>query len=259
MYHSIIFTDQNGSSINTWDDWHLIPSSRPVFSPPSLKTRFVDIPGANGYLDLTESLTGYPLYGDRSGSFEFIVDNDFKPWYQTYSDVMDFLHGKKLKAVLEDDLEFFYEGRFTISEWNSKDTIASRSTITIDYNVAPFKWSAESSTDNWLWDPFNFYTGVIRAVQFKNIEVNSNVEWIEKDLTIDMIGRAPASPTLIVSSKSGDGIDVRFVNEKLEIDDTKHLSDGRTQILDWVFTGDPVKFYFKGYGMISIDFRVGRL
>lgn len=43
MYHSINFYEnvndillKNGN--NTWGDWHLVPSSRPVFSPPSPKT-----------------------------------------------------------------------------------------------------------------------------------------------------------------------------------------------------------------------------
>ena len=61
MYHSITFGDKN-----TWDDWHLIPSKRPSFNPPNVKSQYVDIPGGNGVLDLTESLTGYPLYNTRT-------------------------------------------------------------------------------------------------------------------------------------------------------------------------------------------------
>ena len=45
--------------------------------------------------------------------------NDFKPWHMAYSDIMDYLHGQKLRAVLEDDPEYFYEGRFTVNVWKS--------------------------------------------------------------------------------------------------------------------------------------------
>ena len=76
MYHSITFGDKN-----TWDDWHLIPSSRPLFNPPTPKTKYQDIPGANGKLDLSEALTGYPVYDNRIGSFEFYVMNGYQEWY----------------------------------------------------------------------------------------------------------------------------------------------------------------------------------
>ena len=72
MYHSITFINSQNKEKNTWDDWYLIPSSRPVFNPPSVKTQYIDIPGANGQIDLTESLTGYPVYKNREGSWNFM-------------------------------------------------------------------------------------------------------------------------------------------------------------------------------------------
>ena len=110
MYHSVTFGDKN-----TWDDWRLVPASRPVFNPPAQKVTTLDIPGGDGVIDLSQSLTGYPVYQNRTGSIEFIVMNDFKPWHMAYSDIMDYLHGQKLRAVLEDDPEYFYEGRFTVN------------------------------------------------------------------------------------------------------------------------------------------------
>ena len=166
MYHSITFGDKN-----TWDDWHIVPSSRPVFSPPPLKKKLLDIPGADGSVDLSESLTGYPVYENREGSFEFIVMNDYKEWYEVYSDIMDFLHGQTMRAILEDDKEYFYEGRFTVNEWRS-DKDWSR--IVIDYSVGPYKWHLNTSLDDWEWDPFNFHTGIIMAKKFKDIPVTSS-------------------------------------------------------------------------------------
>ena len=31
FYHSVVFGEKN-----TWDDWHLVPSSRPVINPPDV-------------------------------------------------------------------------------------------------------------------------------------------------------------------------------------------------------------------------------
>ena len=129
MYHSITIGGKN-----TWDDWRLVPASRPVFNPPAQKVKTLEIPGGDGVIDLSQSLTGYPVYQNRTGSIEFIVMNDFKPWHMAYSDIMDYLHGQKLRAVLEDDPEYFYEGRFTVNVWKSEK---DWSRITIDYDVGP--------------------------------------------------------------------------------------------------------------------------
>lgn len=131
MYHSITFGTKN-----TWDDWHLIPSSRPVFNPPVLKSKYVDIPGGDGSVDLTELFTASPKFGNRTGSFEFIVAPDYLSWEFAYSTIMNYLHGKRMHAVLEDDPLYFYDGRFTISEWKSNKNF---SIITIDYTVGPHR------------------------------------------------------------------------------------------------------------------------
>lgn len=104
MYHSITFGTKN-----TWDDWHLIPTSRPVFNPPSVKTNLIEIPGGDGALDLTTALAGRPLYKNRTGSIEFFVENDFRDWAVLYSEIMVYLHGQKMRAVLEDDPSYYVQ------------------------------------------------------------------------------------------------------------------------------------------------------
>ena len=140
MYHSIIFGEKN-----TWDDWHLIPTSRPVFVPPAPKTFFVDIPGGNGAVDLTDSLLGEPVYSNREGAFEFIVANDYWPsWIDCYTEIMEYLHGKRMEAILEDEPEYSYIGRFSVSDWTS-NTDGTWSNISIDYVVDPFKYKQEET------------------------------------------------------------------------------------------------------------------
>lgn len=211
LYHSITFGDKN-----TWDDWRLVPASRPLFNPPAQKVKTLDIPGGDGVIDLSQALTGYPVYQNRTGSIEFIVINDFKPWHMAYSDIMDYLHGQTMRAILEDDPEYFYEGRFTVNAWKSEK---DWSRLVIDYDVGPYKWKNLSSIDNWLWDPFNFQNGVIQAALFRNIAVTTEMKEIELDAV--MYGRAPVCPRFIVQSSEGRGVHVRFVNRQLSIDLTK--------------------------------------
>ena len=101
MYHSINFFNTY-SSKNTYDDWKLIPSKRPVITPPDVKTTYVDIPGSNGQLDLSEVVSKRPVYNQRKGSFTFKVLNDYpgyKGWVDVYQTIMNYLHGKNMKMM----------------------------------------------------------------------------------------------------------------------------------------------------------------
>ena len=71
MYHSITIGDKN-----TWDDWKMIPVSRPVVAPPVEKVLSVNVPGRDGTTYLSKSLTGYPVFKAREGSWEFYLDTD---------------------------------------------------------------------------------------------------------------------------------------------------------------------------------------
>lgn len=169
MYHSIAFFDPSAMTTgndytfasaekNTWDDFYLIPNSRPLVNPPGIHTNFIDIPGANGVLDLTDLISGAPTYSARSGSWDFIVDNYHEPWDVIFSKLLNYLHGKRKNIILEDDKAYFYEGRFSINAWKSD---SQYSTVTIDYVIDPFKKSVQKPSESWLWDTFDFVTGII--------------------------------------------------------------------------------------------------
>lgn len=145
MYHSLIFID--GETVkNTWDDWHLIPSSRPNVEQPSPSYKYVDIPGRNGSLDLSDYLTGSVAYSDRSGSFTFYVANEDpetlvpfnRNWASFKQTLAQFFNGRKiLKMKLEDDPNYYYKGRFFMKAWSTGDNFSQ---ISIEYRVDPFKY-----------------------------------------------------------------------------------------------------------------------
>ena len=256
MNHSITFGEKN-----TWDDWHLVSQVRPFFAPPALKTKHVDIPGASGFLDLSESLTGYPVYNNREGSFEFIILNDYGEWYDIYSEIMNYLSGGGAqRAILEDERDFFYEGKFWVSDYKPGSSASEPwSTITISYSVNPYKWALQSTADDWEWDTFSFHSGIIRSALFKRIDVDTD-GWVEKVYNSNEFGTAPVYPNIIVDSTDGGGMDIHFVNGNLGIDVTKHLSDGEHMDSDFIFYGpEAVRIKFSGHGNVTIDFRIGRL
>lgn len=215
MYHSITFGNKN-----TWNDWHLIPTSRPVFGLPSLKKKTLDIQGGDGILDLTEALTGYPLFNNREGSFEFIVMDDHRPWYETYSMISNYLHGQRMKAVLEDEPEYYYEGRFTVNSWKSEKSFSK---ITIDYSVAPYK----------------------KKFELTEFELNGRPDFVMTTISRSVYGYAPVSPKLHVSVTNGCAMQIKFINDRLGIDIVADVNENTLFIPEMIMYGESVKIGVK--------------
>lgn len=143
--HSITF---NG--INTWDAWHMAPKSRPFVVAPQVKTEYVDVPGADGALDYTEALTGKPRYANRTGQWDFIIDNGYRNWYELYSEILAKLHGKYFdEIVLADEPDYKWKGRLSVTgQFGNKDY----SSVSIQYNLDPYKRPLNSKEiKNWRW------------------------------------------------------------------------------------------------------------
>lgn len=161
MYHSINFKI-DGKTYNTWDSWRLIPYPRPSVAMPKVRTKYIDIPGMNGQMDISEILTGSPLYENRTGSWEFYIsrrpfeNGAVHKWTSTWHLIAHALHGKKGTVWLEDDDKFVYSGRFSIG--TDFNTQKDYSKIKIEYTLNPGSSSrvAKVGSGGWLWDPFDF-------------------------------------------------------------------------------------------------------
>lgn len=132
-------------------------------NPPQEKTNIVEVPGSSTSLDISDALTSYPTYKDRTGSFSFYVENGYKDWHDMYSTVLRYLHGKKMRFILNDDPYFFYEGRLSVDSWASNK---ERSTIVISYILNAYKKSIFSSCEAMIWDLFNFDDGIDYGTMF---------------------------------------------------------------------------------------------
>lgn len=233
-YHSVIFGDKN-----SWDDWHLIPSSRPEFVAPKGKTKFITIPGREGNgLDITNALIAQPLFENRVGSLTFFVANGYGEWKDRYEAIRQHLHGKVLRAILEDDPNFYYEGRFILEPWNSaKDW----SKVTIQYNVGPYKKDIWTSLDDWLWDPFDFETGIINNE--RNLVVSGNLT------TYIYARQEQISPTITASS----AMTVQMNGTIFQVP----AGASRNPLM--VLHPGLNTFIFTGNGTVSIEYRGGML
>lgn len=127
---------------HSWWDWHLILSEHPIASPPKPKTKLVDVPGADGSIDLSEILTGRITYEMRTVTCRFVMGGSREAWHYRLEDIMQHLHGRTVKIVLDHDPDYYWLGRAEVKEWNPGQTVAE---LTIAAKVQPYKVSCYDS------------------------------------------------------------------------------------------------------------------
>ena len=249
--------------VNTFRDWHIVPLGRPLIVPPMQKTMMVDVPGSNGSLDLSNSLTKYPVFQNRQGQIKFAVLNDYPEydWLTIYTKMMKFLQGNPIKMIMEDDTKYFYEGSFWVDDWDSRND-GTWSEVTLGYDVKPYRRSIRTSIDDWLWDPFNFETDMVTDTAFNAIRIDST-DWTEKDFT-GLIDMMPVVPELTVTIDDGATLEAQLYNSDLglnwiDIPVPQGTTTNYRCVLSEATPESVIKMRFKGHGQVTIKFRSGRL
>lgn len=251
MYHSVYFGEKN-----TWDDWHLVPTKRPVIQPPKVKERRVTIPGRIGALDLTDTITGTPRYQNREGSISFYIMHEYEDSYDLISKITKYLNGKFTTMVLEDDPGFFYRGYFWVEETSPDEKYSQ---LTIAYNVEPFKWSIHSfEDDQWKWDPFNFETDSIKE-KLKDIPLAEGRT--EVNLSPAQTGQIQETyPVLTLETTAGNGVSCLLSIGGSSDETLLSFKEGDNIIKQVLRNGAVFKFDLKtGTGKVSLKFRKGML
>lgn len=153
---------------NTWKDWGLIPSNKPVISYPKRKTNMLEILGRDGSKDISFDFFKKPVFSNREGSINFIIANNdldsfrkYKDFNDVYFEIATFFSFGKTYMILDDEKDFYYEGYFSVDEIKSDENYP---TIKISYSLLPYKWTINNSIDEWLWDPFNLHNGIISKI-----------------------------------------------------------------------------------------------
>lgn len=123
--------------LHTYDDLDLILSKKEIGSP-AVKTKKVDVEGADGELDLTEFF-GEPKYENVRHKFEFSTIIPQVMFITHFSTIKNALHGKKLKVILDDEPGAYYVGRLFVSSFTDEKGIGK---VTIEADCEPWKYKA---------------------------------------------------------------------------------------------------------------------
>lgn len=237
IYGTTFYKD--GEIRHTYKDWGLLQVGPAVVSPPKVQTYFIKVPGRDGSLDYTTALDGNVHYESRQFSTTLKCVSGRDDLKDTYHKMLNYLHGRKLRAVCDDDPAYYWDGRFEVEEpkWNKKGFW----TIDVSGQVDPYKYNISTSTGDWLWDPFVFSTDI--AWDYSNIEVDGEQEVVvvASGMPTTPIFNLTAPMTMQVSGAQYD------------------LPEGSSMVPGLILTDTEKTFVFIGTGEVTIGFRGGSL
>lgn len=89
-----IIVENSGKVIDTLADWGCAIGNNDYIGEPEAETYFIDVPGADGFLDGSEAITGRPVYKSREIDILFGGKKPREDWDSFISNIRNRLHGK---------------------------------------------------------------------------------------------------------------------------------------------------------------------
>ena len=139
----IEFIDLSNDTLrrHTADDWGLVMSAK-VIGRPEEKRKVVTLNDRDGDLDFTDALTGVPAYGTRELYFTFEYLDDPKEWTELFTEICNFIHGRRLKIFEPDDQDYYYLGRASVGD--PSGGLVKAFTITVTADTWKYKATGET-------------------------------------------------------------------------------------------------------------------
>lgn len=125
-------------AFHSYSDLRLILSKKEMGSP-TVKAQKLDIPGADGTLDLTDFF-GEPKYEDVTHRFDFSTAYPQEEFITQFSTIKNKIHGRKMRVILDDDPLFFWVGRCHVSGFTSEKGIG---TVSVEVDCEPYKYKLD--------------------------------------------------------------------------------------------------------------------
>ena len=127
--------------MHSYDDLKMILASKEM-GAPGVKSKKLDIEGADSFLDLTDFF-GEPKYEDVTHKFQFSTIVPYDEFMTLYSTIKNAIHGKKKRIILDDDPLFYWMGRCYVSSFTNEKSVG---TIAVDCDCEPYKYKIVKTT-----------------------------------------------------------------------------------------------------------------
>lgn len=125
-------TDFGG--IHSFHDLNLIQQKVEV-APAEPKLNLIEIPGADGYKDMTEQPAGRVTYNARKITWTFGLYPGER-WHTKHRQVNNALNGRRCKISMGDDPGYYYDGRVIVKD-HKVDGILKQ--IVVEATCQPYK------------------------------------------------------------------------------------------------------------------------
>lgn len=103
---------------------------------PAIQTNYVEIPGRDGSLDLTEGF-GRVRYSDRSLALTLYALGSYDA---AVSEFINDVHGRRMQLVFGKDSDFYYVGRISVDGLEKRDGYCA---ITVNVTAEPYKYKRD--------------------------------------------------------------------------------------------------------------------
>ena len=164
---------------HSWRDFGLLLQSKEIGSP-AIKVNKIDIPGADGDLDMTDYFGG-AKYDNVKHKFEFATLARRTDYLTLFSSIKNAIHGKKGRIILDGDPSFFYLGRCSVSAFTNDKGAGY---VTVECDCEPYKYKLAKTVVTKAVDGTEAITltnGRKRAVPLVTIETESSLRIVYGD------------------------------------------------------------------------------
>lgn len=238
-----IYVEDSGKTFHTLNDWELALGNNNYIGDPEMETTYIKVPGRTGLIDASEVVAGQRVYKKRQLSFELGGIRDRDDWDSVISAFRNNVNGRVCRLTIDNDPGYYWRGRAYIKGF---DRFRDLGTFTLAVPMAdPYKYGLTSSSEPWLWDPFNFETDMITYIGAITVDGTETV-------TIPS-GHMLTMPELVVSNLVGT-LTVEFKGT------TYNLLAGTNKIPTIMVGGDyDEDLTFTGDATVQIVYRSGSL
>ena len=164
----------NGIWINgkhSYRDDGMLLASRPIISDPEPRLILIDIPGADGVLDATESISGSVVrYKNRDLQFSFIAEVPAEEQVNFVSRIMNEIHGQSVTVELDEDTGWLWSGRAQVK---TSPVDRWRVNVEIDVDAYPYKITKKNTT--LTFDVLSNESIALFPISFEEIEISGNL------------------------------------------------------------------------------------
>ncbi len=144
-------------SLHTFDNLNLYMLP-PKISHPVRKTKEIDIPGADGNIDLMQFILDYPVFKNRTIDIEFRIYNRVIYHEKIVSKVSNFANGRYVKIIFDECPAYYFVGECTVGALTHNEGYGN---FTISINAKPYKLAVQTVDEDYLWDSFDLASGII--------------------------------------------------------------------------------------------------